>query len=64
VIKFAPGFSVTERLQFAVADPTAVPPLAAAPFTVTDDIPLSPNPESLAVPDSVIGLDNVVWLSV
>ena len=33
--------------------PLAVPPLAAVPFTVTEEIPLLPNPESLAVPDTV-----------
>jgi len=33
--------------------PLAVPPLADAPFTVTEEIPLLPNPESLAVPDTV-----------
>jgi len=56
VIVLAPGLSVTERLQFAVADPVAVPPVAATPFTVTEEIPLFPKPESLAVPDTVIGL--------
>jgi len=53
VIVFAPELSAIDWLQFAVPDPTVVPPLAAAPLTVTDDIPLFPNPESLAVPDIV-----------
>ena len=56
VIVFAPVLSVTDRLQFAVAAPVAVPPLAATPLTVTEDMPLFPNPESLAVPATVIGL--------
>jgi hypothetical protein len=56
VIVFAPGLSVTDRLQFAVAEPVAVPPVAATPFTVTEDIPLFPSPESLAVPATVIEL--------
>jgi hypothetical protein len=51
---FDPVFNVIVRLQFAVFDPLAVPPLAATPFTVTDEIPLLPSPESLAVPDTVI----------
>ena len=29
---------------------------ADVPLTVTEEIPLFPNPESLAVPDTVIGL--------
>jgi hypothetical protein len=61
VIVFAPGLSAIDWFQFAVADPVALPPLAATPFTVTDDIPLFPNPESLAVPDTVIGLVVTVW---
>jgi hypothetical protein len=64
VIVFGPGLSATDRLQLAVADPVAVPPLAATPFTVTEEIPLSPSPESLAVPDTVIGLAVTVWLFV
>ena len=56
VMVFAPALSATDWLQFAVPDPLAAPPLAATPFTVTDDIPLLPNPESLAVPATVIGL--------
>jgi hypothetical protein len=39
-----------------MADPVAVPPLAATPFTVTEEIPLLPSPESLAVPATVIEL--------
>ena len=64
VIRFAPGFSVTYWLQFAVPDPLTVPPIAATPLTVTDNIPLPPVLASLAVPDSVIGLTVVVWLLV
>ncbi len=64
VIVFAPGLSATDRLQFAVAEPVAVPPLAATPLTVTEDMPLFPNPESLAVPATVIGLVLTVWLFV
>jgi hypothetical protein len=60
VIVLAPGFKVTERFQLAVPDPLAVPPVAACPLTVTDEIPLFPRPESLAVPDTVIGLDVTV----
>jgi len=64
VIVFPPGLSATDWLQFAVADPAAVPPVAATPFTVTEEIPLLPNAESLAVPDTVIGLEVTVWLLV
>jgi hypothetical protein len=64
VIVFAPGLSATAWLQFAVADPVATPPLAATPFTVTEEIPLFPKPESLAVPATVIGLLVTVWLLV
>jgi hypothetical protein len=53
---FAPELSAIDWLQFAVPDPLAVPPLATTPFTVTEEIPLFPNPESLAIPDTVIGL--------
>jgi hypothetical protein len=60
VIVFGPGLSATVWLQLAVPDPAAVPPLAATPFTVTDEIPLFPKPESLAVPDTVIELDVTV----
>src|SRR5712691_935983 len=59
---FAPGLRVTDRLQFAVPAPTAVPPLAATPFMVTEEIPLFPRPESLAVPATVIGLLLTAWL--
>jgi hypothetical protein len=62
VIVFAPETSATDRLQFAVPDPLAVPLPAATPLTVTDDIPLLPSPESLAVPKIVIGLLVTVWL--
>ena len=61
VIVFAPALSATDWLQFAVADPAALPPLAPTPLTVTEEMPLLPNPESLAVPATVIGLDVTVW---
>ncbi len=60
VIVFAPGESVIVRLQFAVPEPAAVSPLARMPFTVTDEIPLSPLPESVAVPKTVIELVETV----
>ena len=60
VIVFAPGLNATERFQLAVPDPLAVPPVAACPLTVTEDIPLLPRPESLAVPEIVIGLEVTV----
>ena len=56
VIVFAPGFRATNWLQLAVPDPAAVSPLARTPLTVTDEIPLSPLPESVTVPDNVIEL--------
>jgi hypothetical protein len=57
-----PGFSGSDALQFAIAEPAALPPLAATPFTVTEAMPLLPNPASLAVPPSVIGLALTDWL--
>jgi hypothetical protein len=46
-----------------VLAPVVVPPVAAAtPFIVTEEIPLLPRPESLAVPLTVIGLDVTIWL--
>ena len=61
-----PWFSVSVRLQLAVLDPLAEPPLALAPLTVTDEIPLSPRPESEAVPNRfIVLLDTVcplLWL--
>ena len=56
VMVFEPLLRFTCALQLAVAVPLAVPPLADAPFTVTEEIPLFPVPESVAVPDTVIGL--------
>src|ERR1019366_4388879 len=50
VIVFAPETSVTVPLQLAVPLPLAVPPLALAPLTVTEEMPLLPTPLSLAVP--------------
>ena len=64
VIVFAPEFRVNVRLQVAVPDPVAVPPVACTPFTVTDEIPLSPRPESVAVPEIVMELVETVWLFV
>jgi hypothetical protein len=57
---FEPILRAIDRFQFAVPVPLAVPPVAAIPFTVTDDIPLLPRPESLAVPETVIKLDVTV----
>jgi len=42
VIAFCPWVRLIEALQFAVFEPVAVPPLAATPFTVTDEMPLFP----------------------
>jgi hypothetical protein len=56
VIVFDPWVRLIDALQFAVFEPVADPPVADAPFTVTDEIPLFPRPESVAVPDTVIGL--------
>ena len=64
VIVFAPAFSVRVRVQLAVPDPVAVSPVARTPFTVTEETPLSPRPESVAVPDSVMELVETVWLFV
>ena len=60
VIVFAPGERVIVRLQLAVPEPVAVSPVARTPFTVTDEMPLSPLPESLAVPVIVIELIETV----
>ena len=57
---FVPGERVIARVQLAVPEPMAVSPVARAPFTVTDEIPLSPLPESVAVPEIVIGLVETV----
>ena len=58
---FVPSVRVTERLQLAVPVPDAVSPLARTPLIVTDEMPLSPRAESLAVPATVIELDVTVW---
>src|SRR6266853_2118409 len=50
---FTPGVSVIVAVQFAVPEPLAVPPLAPTPLTVTEEMPLFPNPLSLAVPLTV-----------
>jgi len=50
---FGPATSATLRLQLALVLPAAVPPVAAAPFTVTLVMPLPPAPLSVAVPASV-----------
>jgi hypothetical protein len=47
---FEPGFNVIEVFQLAVLPPIALPPLALTPSTVTDAMPLLPNPLSLALP--------------
>jgi hypothetical protein len=60
VIVLAPGFSVSERLQFALTFPLVVPPDAADPFTVTLAMPLPPMPLSDAVPASVMTLELTV----
>src|SRR5437773_797971 len=64
----APWLSVKLRFQFAVLDPDAVPPIAPTPFTVTDEIPLLPCPESEAVPNTFIVLFDTIcpslWLSI
>jgi len=39
-----PALRFSAWLQFAVPEPVAVPPAAATPLTVTDEIPLFPNP--------------------
>jgi hypothetical protein len=51
---FAPIARLTERLQFAVLLPDAVPPVALVPFTVTLVMPLPPAPLSVAVPLNVM----------
>jgi len=53
VMRLAPTFNETWALQLAVPEPLTEPPVAALPFTVTDEMPLFPNPESLAVPETV-----------
>jgi hypothetical protein len=66
VMTFTPEVSVSARLQFAVPEPDAVSLLARTPFTVTDEIPLSPLPLSLAVPEIVIELfvTVCVWVAI
>ena len=49
-IVFTPGFKVIVALQFAVLAPLTEPPVALTPLTMTEEIPLLPNPVSLAVP--------------
>jgi hypothetical protein len=51
---FAPLTKLTERLQFAVLLPVAVPPVALLPLTVTLVMPLPPAPLSVAVPLNVM----------
>ena len=60
VIVFDPTFRLTCALQLAVLEPLAVPPLAELPLTVTEEMPLPPNPESLAVPETVTVLVDTV----
>src|SRR6266853_3682843 len=52
-IVFAPGVRVIVALQSAAPAPLAMPPLALTPLTVTEEMPLFPNPLSLAVPLTV-----------
>src|SRR5262249_35365408 len=59
--RLEPPTSVTARRSSAVAAPVAVPPVAAAPFTVTLEMPLLPVPLSVAVPDSVMLAVLTVW---
>src|SRR5882724_218973 len=54
VMVLVPGLSVKVSLQKAIPCPLAVSLLAGIPLTVTDEIPLSPRPESEAEPESVI----------
>jgi len=56
VIVLEPWLNATWALQVAVPEPLAVPPLAATPLTVTDEIPPPPVVASLAVPETVTGL--------
>ena len=58
---FEPTTRFKVRLQMAVPEPVVVSAVARTPFTVTDEIPLSPRPESVAVPDNVIELVETVW---
>jgi hypothetical protein len=53
VMGFAPGVSGIVRLQFAVPVPVAVSLSARTPLTITDEMPLSPKPLSVAVPDTM-----------
>src|SRR2546423_1975256 len=66
VIVFAPALSVSVRFQVATLEPVAVSSVARTPLTVTDEMPLSPLPPSVAVPAIVMELvDTVcplVWL--
>ena len=60
VVVLAPAVNVRVRLQMAVPVPVAVSLAARTVFTVTDETPLSPRPESVAVPDIVIELVETV----
>jgi len=62
VMMFGPGDKFTVVVQLATPVPAAVSPDARTPLTVTEAIPLSPRPESVAVPVIVIELAVTVWL--
>jgi hypothetical protein len=61
VIVLAPITNETFLLQFAAMLPVAVPPVAAAPLTVTLEIPLPPLPLSVADPLNVMFDVVTVW---
>jgi hypothetical protein len=61
VIVLAPITNDTFLLQFAAMLPVAVPPVAAAPLTVTLEIPLPPLPLSVADPLNVMFDVVTVW---
>jgi len=58
---FAPLTSVTVRLQFAIALPAAIPPVAGVPLTVILVTPLLPIPASVAVPLRVMLDVFTIW---
>ena len=60
VMAFAPLVRVSDPLQLAVPVPAAVSPFARTPLIVTDKIPLSPRPASVAVPEIVMELEETV----
>src|SRR5688572_27466719 len=54
VMTFGPADKLTVMVQLAAPAPVAVSPDARTPFTVTEAMPLSPRPESFAVPVMVM----------